>query len=158
MRGIQSDERRARHAKHRLEVARYELPVVLIHLVAIPEAEWRLPPHDVVIAGDNYRTAYLLRVTNENSGALELTGTRALREISRNGDYVELLALDCILDRIDLRRDGRPAEVKIRDVKDSRHWMSCYCAITMSASFEAMSRASSLNPNGVKASAATCAS
>jgi hypothetical protein len=66
-----------------------------------------------VVPGDSYGFAYLLRITNENSGTLKFTRARALREITGYGYDVELLSLDGILDRVDLGRYRWPAEMQI---------------------------------------------
>ena len=90
--GIDSDERRAGHVEHRLEVLVDEPPIVLVDARLVAEAERRLPPLDVVVAGNDDDLADLSRVANERGGALELAGPRALREVARDRDDVELLS------------------------------------------------------------------
>src|SRR5687767_4713116 len=121
LRRIESDESRAGHVQYRLEIVRDELHVVLVHLVLRTYAERGTPPFHVVVARDGYRLADFLCVADEHRGPLKLTGARALRQVSGNGDHIELVVLNDLLDGFDLGRNRRPPEMQIPHVKNCRH-------------------------------------
>ncbi|CAA9474162.1 MAG: hypothetical protein AVDCRST_MAG38-1537 [uncultured Solirubrobacteraceae bacterium] len=121
VRGVQADEGDPRHAEHRLELGRDVLRVVLVLAPLVAEAERRVPPGDVVVAGDDDHLAHPPRVAQEHRRPLELPGARALRQVARDGHHVEPLGLHQRLDRLDLRGDGRAPEVEVGEVEDPRH-------------------------------------
>ena len=121
LRGIQPDERRARHAEHRLEILGDVRPIALEDALAVPDAERRVPPLYVVVAGHDDRLADALRIADERLRPLELTRPPALRQVPRDRDDVETAFLDDRLDRFDLVGHRRPAEMEIRDVKHRDH-------------------------------------
>src|SRR5690606_13028376 len=103
------------------------VPVVHVPLVSQPEG--RAPPGDVVVAGDADHLAHPLRVADEGTRAQELASARPLRHVTTDGDHIEALALDDLLNRVDLLRDGRLPEVEIGDVEDAHRWRTLRDAI-----------------------------
>ena len=85
----------------------------------VPEAERRHPPTTSWLPGTTDHLAHAIpRVANEGRRALELSGAGRAGRLTRDGDDVEATLLDVCLDRVDHRRDGRPPEVQVGDVKD----------------------------------------
>jgi hypothetical protein len=74
-----------------------------------------------VVAGHDDGAADPLRLAQEDRGALELAGARALRQVARDGDHVEVPGLDARLERLDVRRHGGTAEVQVGDVQQAQH-------------------------------------
>ena len=120
VRGVDADQRHSRNVHDRLQVLVDELAIVAVHVGLVAEAQWRLPPGDIVIARYGYHPAHLPGVADEHCGALEFSRPRALTEIAGDDDDVELPLVDYLLDRLDLLGNCWPAEVQIRDVKN-RH-------------------------------------
>jgi hypothetical protein len=121
LRRVESDERRAGDAQHRLDVVADVRAILPVHPHRIAESQRSVPPGDVVIAGhaDDLR-ARDLRALHEGPGALKFPGTRALRDVPGNGDDVRLLLVDHPLDRLVLLRHCRMSKMEIRAVQKRR--------------------------------------
>src|SRR6476660_3493032 len=112
---VQTDERRAGHAQHRLEILRDVPPVIFVRPLSIADSERSFPPQDVVIARHDDRPAHPVRVADEGLSPLELSRACALREVTRDRDDVEPACLDDRLDRFDLSRYEWATEMQVRD-------------------------------------------
>src|SRR5690348_3975274 len=120
LRRVQPDDRRSGDAKDRFDILADETTIVGEHRGRIPEAERRLPPRNVVIAGYDDDLAVPLRVLDEHTRALKLTRPRTLREVSRDRDDVIVPLGDDRLDRLVLLGHGWMAEVQIRAMEEGR--------------------------------------
>src|SRR5207302_3897289 len=103
--------------QHRLDGFTDVLPVFAQQPVVIAHAKRREPPRHVVIPGHNDDLADSLGMLDEGSGALELAGSGALRQITGDRDDVVALLLNHRFDRLVLLRHRGMSEVLIRSMK-----------------------------------------
>src|SRR5437762_7862110 len=123
VRGVQADDRRAGDAHDGLDGLADVLPVFPQQLQIVTHPQRREPPRHVVIAGHDDHLADALAVLEEGTGALELAGPGALREVAGDRDDVVALLLDERLDRLVLLRHRGMTEVEIGGVKEAdRGW------------------------------------
>src|SRR6202041_253259 len=115
-------------AYDRLQLRRDVTPILLVQPLTLPNTEWREPPGDIVVSGnhDHRRRGAPGRkrprdVPEKHRRPLKLARPRPLREITGDGDDVEVLVLGHRVDRIGLLRHRRPPEMHVGQVENPHH-------------------------------------
>src|SRR5439155_23487193 len=100
-----------------------------IAVVAHPER--RQPPRDIVIPGNDDHPADIRRVFEERASTLELARARALAQVARNSNDVDLLFDNQAFNRFVLLRHSWMAEVQIGTVNepDIRHSVAMIASV-----------------------------